>query len=304
MTCRPGGSTSVVTVDAITARIRCREINKRDVDGIVNLLTIGFRHHHRTPDFWTRALRRLSEHPTAPGFPKYGFLLDCNGAPVGVILLIFSSIAINGVTAIRCNLSSWYVEPPFRGYAAMLVSHALKYKQVTYFNVTPVRHTLPILEAQGYVRYCEGRFVSVPAVNAGSSGARIKAAAPDVCPGEDLTSSEIELLATHANYGCISLICTAENRRYPFVFLRCLKSRMLPYAYLAYCRDVAEFVRFAGPLGRFLARCGFPLVVIDANGPIRGLIGTYSDSHPKYFKGPDQPRLGDLAYSERALFGF
>jgi hypothetical protein len=33
---------------------------------------------------------------------------------------------------------------------------------------------------------------------------------------------------------------------------------------------------------------------------MKGLIGKYlPDSSPKYFKGPNQPRLGDLAYSER-----
>jgi hypothetical protein len=42
------------------------------------------------------------------------------------------------------------------------------------------------------------------------------------------------------------------------------------YAYLAYCRDVEEFVRLAGPLGRFLARRGLPLVVIDGSRPIKG----------------------------------
>ncbi len=282
--------------------IRCREILTGDIDAIVNLLTRGFRHHRRTRDFWVRALRRLSEHPTPPGFPKYGYLLDCNGAPVGVILPIFSSIPVNGATRIRCNVSSWYVEPAFRGYATMLVSLALKHKHVTYFNISPVRHTLPILEAQGYVRYCAGRFVSVPAFSAWSYGSRVKAVAPDICPDEDLPSSEIELLLAHANYGCMSLTCSSANRRYPFVFLP-RRFGLVPFAYLAYCRDLKDFVRFAGPLGRFLARRGFPLVVLDTNGPVRGLIGTYSASSPKYCKGPDQPRLGDLAYSERAMFG-
>ena len=124
-------------MSSLPPRIRCREIGTADIDGIVNLLTSGFRNPHRTRDFWVRALKRLSEHPTPPGFPKYGYLLDCKGTPVGVILLIFSSILVNGETRIRCNVSSLYVEPAFRGYAAMLVSRALKHKHVTYFNITP-----------------------------------------------------------------------------------------------------------------------------------------------------------------------
>jgi hypothetical protein len=63
-------------------------------------------------------------------------------------------------------------------------------------------------------------------------------------------------------------------------------------------------VRFAGPIGRYLARRGRPLVIIDSNGPIAGLIGTFRrGSMPKYFKGPLRPRLGDLAYTEYAVLG-
>jgi hypothetical protein len=230
--------------------------------------------------------------------------LDCKGAPVGVILLIFSSILVNGEPRIRCSVSSWYVEPAYRGYAAMLVSRAMKYKHITYFNITPASRTVPILEAQGYVRYCAGRFVSVPALSAWSSGSRVKAVDVETRPSEDLPSSEIELLRAHANYGCASLTCSSKDRRHPFVFVLGRKFGLVPYAYLAYCRDLEDFVRFAGPLGRFLAWRGFPVVVLDANGPVRGLIGRYFTNFPKYFKGPDEPRLGDVAYSERAMFGF
>ena len=64
-------------------------------------------------------------------------------------------------------------------------------------------------------------------------------------------------------------------------------------------------VRFlAGPIGRYLAVRGRPLVIIDSNGPIPGLIGKYVDGKaPKYFKGPDRPHFGDLAYTEAVLFG-
>jgi hypothetical protein len=75
-------------------------------------------------------------------------------------------------------------------------------------------------------------------------------------------------------------------------------------AQLVYCRGVEDFVRFAGPIGRFLALRGRPLILIDSNGPIPGLLGKYFDGRmPKYFKGPDRPRLGDLAYTEAAMFG-
>jgi len=78
----------------------------------------------------------------------------------------------------------------------------------------------------------------------------------------------------------------------------------LPCAQLIYCRDVGDFVRFAGPIGRRLLRHGRPFVIVDANAPIEGLIGLYRrGSMPRYFKGPQQPRLGDLAFTEYAVIG-
>lgn len=282
-------------------RIRCREIAEGDIDGVVNLLTRGFRTRRR--DFWVRAFRRLAEHQAPCGFPRYGYLLESAGTPVGVLVLLFASMIVDGEERVRCNVSSWYVEPEFRSYATMLVSRALKHKQVTYINVTPGPHTLPILEAQGYVRYCEGRFIAVPALSAHSEHACVEVVAPDIRAGADLSLPEIKLLRAHAKYGCISLICSAADGNHPFVFAVRRKFGLLPFAQLVYSRDLDEFVRFAGVLGRFLARRGIFLAVVDSNGPVAGLVGWYGGPQPKYFKGPHKPRLGDLAYSERAMFG-
>ena len=65
-------------------------------------------------------------------------------------------------STIRCNVSSWYVEPAFRTYATLLVSQALRHKNVTYLNVSAAPHTWPIIEAQGFSRYCDGIFVAAP----------------------------------------------------------------------------------------------------------------------------------------------
>ena len=282
-------------------RIFCREITAADIDGVVDFLASGFSSRGRA--HWVRALARLAEHRPPAGFPKYGFLLCSDEKPVGVILVIYAATPVGGVTKIRCNLSSWYVDPAYRAYAAMLAARALQHKDVTYFNVTPAPDTLPMLEAQGYRRYCTGRFIAVPALAPRVLGAKVVAAPPDLRAGEDLPQVEVDILLDHARFGCISVVCSMADSRYPFVFVARRKSGWLPYARLVYCRDLTEFVGFAGSLGRFLARRGLPLVALDANGPVPGLIGSYGDDMPKYFKGPDQPPLGNIAYSERVIFG-
>src|SRR5882757_10956141 len=147
-------------------KVRCRQINDSDVDGVGDLLTRGFR--IRSRNYWRRALASLGSHPTPAGLPKYGYLLESDGAPVGVILLIFSSIPGHDAAAMRCNVSSWYVEPAYRSHAALLVSQAIKHKNVTYVNISPAVHTRPIVEAQGFARYTTGQFVAAPML----SGAR------------------------------------------------------------------------------------------------------------------------------------
>lgn len=73
---------------------------------------------------------------------------------------------------------------------------------------------------------------------------------------------------------------------------------------LIYCSDPSDLVRSAGPIGRYLAARGRFFMPVDANGPLPGMVGKYlAGKMPKYFRGPDRPRLGDLSYTEAALFG-
>lgn len=286
--------------------LRCREITASDTDSIVSLLTRGF-NPQRTRDYWLNSIRRLSEHQTPAGFPRYGYLLESDGVPVGVLLTIFSSLfvndKVNDAINIRCNFSSWFVEPEFRSYASLLVSRALKYKNVIYYNISPAQHTWPILEAQGYTPFSRGLFVAIPLLCRSVPGSHVQAVTSRISPGKDLPAFEADLLVDHASYGCLSLICKSGTERHPFVFRLSRKYHLVPRAHLIYCRDLTDFVQFAGAIGRYLGLRGIPIADIDSNGPIPELIGKYRDGRPKFFKGPRQTRLGDLAYTELAMFG-
>jgi hypothetical protein len=283
--------------------LRCREIAERDIENLVTLLSRGF--SVRSPDYWARALERLLRHPTPPGLPKLGYLLEYDGLPVGVLLLIFSQVATGPAANIRCNVSSWYVEPAFRSFASLLVLRALKHSDVTYLNISPAPHVRATIEAQGFARYCNGQLLALPMLSRKSPNLSIHAIDSRDRPDDELLSAEFDLLKAHADLGCTSLWCKSEGRDYPFAFLpRRVAKGVIPVMQLVYCRDQQDFVRFARPLGRYLALQGRPLVLMDAAGPIPGLIGKYfAGNGPKYFKGPNRPHLGDLAYTEGVLFG-
>ena len=80
----------------------------------------------------------------------------------------------DGETSIFCNVSSWYVDPMFRNYAALLASMAQRRKDVTYFNVTPDVSTWPILEARGFMPYCRGLYFSVPVLSRTGRGMKVE----------------------------------------------------------------------------------------------------------------------------------
>lgn len=280
--------------------IQCREIRTDDIDFVVDLLTHGFTNR----PYWTRALARLQQHPAPPGLPKYGYVLDDGGRLVGVVLLICTDVPSHGSSHIRCNMSSWYVEPAYRSYASILAQRAMRHKNVTFFNVSPAPHTWPILEAQGFRPFAAGRVLSLPWLSLSPSRTHIEEIAAGTEADRDLEQAEIDLLLRHKAYGCLSVTCESGGQRHPFVFGLEPRRRYLYIANLMYCRDIADLVRFAGPLGRFLARRGYLFVEIQSNGPIPGLIGRYSNGRPKYRKGGDQIHPGDVAYSERAIFGY
>ena len=220
--------------------------------------------------------------------------------------MIFSERHVDGAVSVRfCTGSSLYVQPAFGSYAPLLVRRAERHKGITYLNIRPSCHTWPMVEAQGYKRFCNGQFVSIPILCKLQPDAHIQVheATSNACHDARLQRYEADLLSAHTSYGCISVICALNGNLYPFVFgLR--RKFHLPLAHLIYCRDQKDFILLAGPLGRFLGKRGFALVVLDAEGPIPNLFGKYLAIGPKYWKGPAPPRLGDLAYTELAMFGF
>ena len=286
-------------MSAPPVKVRCRPIELADLTKVADLLAQGF--PARSRKYWTSGLEVLSRRASPADCPPFGYLLEAEGAVVGTILLIFSETGAGDARRVRCNVSSWYVDPAFRGHAAMLVSAALKLKHVTYVNISAAAHTRPILEAQGYRQYSQGQFVAFPAL---APARGVRARRFDAIRDHDL--AEAGLVQAHAAAGCLAVVCeTPDGRSAPFLFLR----RRLAYApvgvlQLVYCRDTEGFATAAGAIGRLLLAQGALDILCDAPGPIAGLVGLFfKDKAPRYFRGPDQPRLNYLAVTELVMFG-
>ena len=284
--------------------LTCRPIEDNDWDGIIDCLRRNFPERDRS--YWKRAVTRMEKRPFVPDLPKYGFVLDMSGHIVGVLLaLYFRHDGLEG-EELRCDLSSWSVDPEYRAFAGKMVIAALRRKNVTYINVSPAPGTIKLNEAFGFRRYADGQLAFFPILSAARRPYRVLEARADLPEMSLLSEGDRGILLQHAALDCFSLICVGEGRALPFVFkTRRILRGMIPSSQVVYCRSPEELSQCAGVLGRYLLRKGVFLCVVDANGPVPGLVGRYfAGSGTKYFKGPKPPALGDLTFTELVIFGF
>ena len=236
--------------------IRCRQIDEGDLPAVAGLLDARIS-EPQSPVLAARA-RSTDAARAAAGLPKYGYLLETDGTPVGAILLICSAMPADGRDADAALQSLELVcRAAFRAYAPLLVSQALRHKDVTYLNVSAAPHTWPIIEAQGFSRYSDGIFVCLAGAerHARRRKSRGVRRAQRAAGGASIRSSRRSSRNTPRT---AASACGARRpqRAYPFVFRPRLVKGVIPCAQLIYCRDIADFARFAGPIGRYLARRG------------------------------------------------
>ena len=280
--------------------LRCREIGETDLGAVVDLLMRGF--PGRRASYWDVGVRayggagcpcRISA--LRPYHGERQYTRRRNPDPVSSArrwarnpcAAIFELVRRTGLSPLR--------------FAVDFI--ALKRRDVTYINISPAPQTWPVVEAQGFRRYAAGQFVAFPAIEANASGVSVTQFSSGASYA-GLSDDERQLLADHAAFGCLCLVCHTLDGDLPFVFtgfsIRAGRVR-LPCARLLYCRDMADVIAGAGALGRFLLRRGTAAVLLDANGPVPGLHGFYTERlGRKYFKGAKPPRIGDSAYSELA----
>jgi hypothetical protein len=230
--------------------------------------------------------------------------MEHEGVLVGTILLIFTKIQSRDGSAIRCHVTSWYVQPAYRAYAGLFYLKALSRKNVLYMNISAQPTAQPFLAIHGFSKYSRGQFFAVPVMHLMSKATDCKIIKATSIPDAPFEAFDRDLLLNHAEYGCICFWCVTSEQAYPFVFRTHITRKFLPTPQLVYCREIGDFVKFARPIGLILAQRGKYVIRIDSNGPIPGLIGKYFDGvTPRWYKGPTQPRLGDLAFTQFAMCG-
>jgi len=282
-----------------TKPVRARPLVPADKDQAIACLLRNF--PERDDAYWRRGWERLAARERFVDLPRFGHCLDSGGAIVGVLLMIYSTRGEGANATVVANLSSWCVDVPFRAFSGGLTAAATRSKSVLYLNISAAPHTWQGVEAQGYRLYNAGQHLFAPLLAKRAPGARARLFDANVAPSA-LADDERALLADHAKLGCKTFVVDCDGRSHAFATVedRVLRGK-IKCEQVVYCAGEETLRRFAGVIGRDL-RLG--LMIVDANGPIPGLPGIFiAGRSRKYAKGPVQPTLGDLAYTELTYFG-
>jgi hypothetical protein len=273
-----------------------REITDDDLEAVRELLVEGF--PLRSSNYWTKGLAKLRSLPYVEGFPKYGYLVETDHAPQGVLLTITS----DRVHGVRTNLSSWYVREGYRHFALLLFRHALDLKNTTFINPSPAEHIVPILETFGFEPYTAGMVMLD--LRTAMRGRSSRGAVQRLRIGElaDLSEREGQIAEDHLRLGCDVLRLETDVRAGLFIHRRKWIKRWLPCSQ-AILADPELVIELARPVMRALASRGSLLALCDVGQAANPAIGRVFPHRIRYFRGPDRPPAGDLLYSELAVFG-
>jgi hypothetical protein len=240
------------------------------------------------------------------GSEKYGYVLTSENKLRGAILTISSFHGGRSDRSVFVNISSWYVQPAFRGGPAKeLLRHACRRDDVTYTNLSPAPHTIRTIEAFGFQQWSAGQMLALGLASHHTRSTRARILTPGEL-GDSELSAESALLSDHERFGCLAFHLESSSGLCSFIFVRRYVKGFIPCAQLIYCRNLADLTEHCATISRWLLLRGFPLMLIDASAPIQGLRGSYVHGKSrKFFKGQRPAHhMVDHTYSEMALFGF
>ena len=284
---------------AVIGKPKLRPLALSDQDAAIRLLCEGF--PRRDVFYWQKAWSNLQRLEKPSGNSQFGYVIEDGRQIVGVLFVIASKQQVE-TSNNRANLSSWYVKPEYRSFATLLLARACKDPAITYLNISAASHTFAICEALGFRRYTVGQSLVMPLLIKNKTGSKVKVKAF----GRRESGLEVatqKLMEDHQNYGCLCMTAANSGSEAPFIFVRRMLKGFIPVAQLIYCRSNEEFLGHCSAIGKYLAKRGLFLVLLDTSGPLPIPSLHYPGRSPKYYKGPVLPQINDLAYTEVALFG-
>lgn len=196
------GAVPIAAKQADRSGLHLRAMDRDDQEPVCQFLaqTLG------DSDIKAGTWRRLFEHGWSDH--KRGFMLLDGDAVVGFLGTIVAQRQVNGKAALVCNVSSWSVQPSYRGWGMALLAEMLRDESLTYTVLTPAPISLSAFLAQRFAPLETCRIVMPPLLQAETlfvSKRPLISFDPAVVRAT-LSSQQRQIFDDHAPYDCLQLI--------------------------------------------------------------------------------------------------
>jgi acetoacetyl-CoA synthetase len=144
--------------------------------------------------------------------PDLGAVIAAGTEIVGYLGAMYSNRVVAGRQERFCNVFGWYVKPEYRHYSVSLLSFLVRRPGLTFFNVTPADHVLPIFKRIGFTLADEFRYVCKPGVGAlVGSRSKVRVVREEDVNEDLLGSLQFQIFQDHFGHTIRRFVFTAAD---------------------------------------------------------------------------------------------
>jgi len=277
--------------------MQVRPIESSDIASAVTLAERGFASPPTTT--WAAFFDRLTNLQGSQLNGPIGYLLRKDDTDVGIILTLRSRRRRNNDNAADVvNLSTLYIDEPYRWYAPIMLKKILREKTAVFTDLTASEDVRKLLPALKFKTWTEGVLTTSLPQCMPRYRRDVSIIRHDKVDLARIEPADRALLDDHAQMGCISCIMDVDGAYQPLIFQHRYR-RKIPHAYLIFAHDREVVMSALGNICLHLLKHGHFLLALDCNEDESRHAGSFrKTTWHKYFNGPANTRGIDYAYSE------
>jgi fatty-acyl-CoA synthase len=228
-----------------------RPARPADIEPLCRFLRQGSIGSAVPPGGW----QRLFDYKWLDDKPDLGLMLTVGNEIVGFLGAVYARRKIGTKTGIVCNLTSWYVLPEYRSWAAELLFEIVRNNQITFTALTPSIVVKQILDAMGFAILETRKMALPPFYHVNASRHRRPSISFDLeIVRRSLDDAQQCIFDDHAPYECLQLslsegsehaFLVVKRRTRGIVSLNRLfsTSAKMPYSEVLYCSNASLLAR-------------------------------------------------------------
>jgi fatty-acyl-CoA synthase len=228
-----------------------RPAGSADIEPLCRFLHRGSIGSAMPPGSW----QRLFDYKWLDNKPDLGLMLTVGNEIVGFLGAVYARRKIGTKTGLVCNLTSWYVLPDYRSWAAELLFEMMHNNQITFTALTPSIVVQQMLDAMGFA-ILETQKMALPPfyhVNTLRERRPLIEFDPDIVR-RSLDDAQQRILDDHAPYDCLQL-SLSEGSEHAFLVVKrrtrgiaslnrlFSTSAKTPYSEVLYCSNAHLLAR-------------------------------------------------------------